>query len=129
MPSLWPPSTSVPKPETTRPFTGQRKLLPDMGSGAGSCSFVATCGVLGVLGPGALGPVVSFDAATGAAGGVFFFGAPAFAACWASSSAREVPGAGIVVVFTMCTSGLSLGVGALISPLGAWALVSFAAMA
>src|SRR5262249_17834261 len=131
MPSLWPPSGLVPKPETTRPFTGQRKLLPDMGSGAGSCSLVATCSVLGVLGPGPLGPVVSFDAAT-AAGcrGVSFFGAPpAFAACWASSSAREVPGAGIVVVFTTCTSGLSLGVGALVSSSCAWALLSFAAIA
>src|SRR5262249_18704099 len=128
MPSLWPPSGLVPKPETMRPFTGQRKLLPDMGSGVGSCSLVATCGVLGVLGPGALGPVVSFDAATGAAGGgASFFGAPlAFAVCWASSSAREVPGAGILVVFTTCTSGLSLGVGALVSSLGAWALVSSA---
>src|SRR5262245_38913482 len=110
MPSLLPPSGLVPKPDTTRPLTGQRKLFPDMASGAGSCSLVATCGV-SVLEPGPLGPVVSFDAEIGAVGGLSFFGAPpAFAACWASSSAREVPGAGIVVVFTTCTSGLSLGV-------------------
>src|SRR5215471_16240269 len=129
MPSLLPPSGLVPKADTTRPLTGQRKLFPDMASGAGSCSLVATCGLLGVLEPGPLGPVVSFDAEIGAVGGVAFFGAPpAFAACWASSSAREVPGAGIVVVFTTCTSGLSLGVGALVSSSGAWALLSFAAM-
>src|ERR1044071_7141633 len=105
MPSLWPPSGLVPNTETMRPFTGQRKLLPDMGSGVGSCSLVATRGVLGpcAVGDGVLGPVVSFDAATGGGGGVvsFFFvllSSP-LVPCCDSSSARDVPGAGILVVF------------------------------
>src|SRR5665811_1100210 len=42
MPSLCPPSGLVPKPEMTRPFTGQRKLPPAMGSGLGSCVVLAT---------------------------------------------------------------------------------------
>ena len=80
MPSLWPPSGFVPKPEMTRPLTGQRKLLPVIGSGLGSWVLLATrCGSP---------PVIS-----GAASAVL---------C-ALPGSGAAPGAGIVVVFTLRT--------------------------
>src|SRR4029079_5025385 len=96
--------------EITRPFTGQRKLLPDIGSGAGSCSLLARCG--------AVGPVVSGEAAAWLAGEACLcldWASAVFAADCDSSSARDVPGGGMVVVFTTCTSGASLGFAGLVS--------------
>src|SRR6478735_7841825 len=80
MPSLWPPSALEPNSEMMRPCTGQRKLLPDIGSGCGSCSvlvpeaFAVAIAVLvsGVLGSAGLDsavlvgeppPITSSDAA------------------------------------------------------------------
>src|SRR4029077_4113667 len=81
MPSLWPPSGLVLNSERMRPCTGQRKLLPDMGSGAGSCWVLATCGFCPPMTLGAL--------------------ASAGALCTFAPD----PGAVTVVVFTTCTSG------------------------
>ena len=79
-----------------RPCTGQRKLLPDIGSGCGNCPTLATWVLGGVTPPP---PMTSLDAAIGAGSAGFGAGA----AC-AAAGVAGADGAAIVVVFTTRTS-------------------------
>src|SRR5918994_3968465 len=93
MPSLWPPSGRVPNWAMTRPLTGQRKLLPDIGSGAGNCSTLARRGLPW--------PVISGDAATSSVPLDGFLAAGLAPPSASVSSASDVaPGGRMVVVLT-----------------------------